>query len=152
MRPTEMVTLCDWVQAIKPAQKMTEETPDAWYAVFGRLDFEQAKQAVLAIAARESWVEPHAIVAEVKRQRAKPLETVDTAMLVPDADPDDPEAYLRALRDGAFRRDTPALTSGQRDVAALVSGTFRTPEDEKPRRRFFGRRPAIRPASSQPGE
>lgn len=150
MRPTEMVRLCDWVAAIKPAQRMNDETPDAWFAVMGGLDFEQAKRAVIVIAAREPWIEPHEIVAEVKRQRSKALEGVDQTTLVPDADPDNPQAYARALREQRYRAASgKAIDPAGRDrVKALVSGLSQVlpavPRGETPR-------PALRPARELPG-
>lgn len=148
MLPTEMVRLCRWVAAIKPAQRMNEDTPDAWFAVFGGLEFEQAKRAVLAISAREPYIEPHAIVAEVKRERAKALEDVDHATLVPDADPDDPKAYARALREQRFKAAEGLSIEGRDRVRALVSGLAQVlptvPRGETPR-------PALRPARELPG-
>lgn len=148
MTPLQMVDLCDWVAAIKPAQRMSDVTPDAWYAVMGALDFEQAKRAVIAIAAREPWIEPHEIVAEVRRQRSKALEDVDHATLVPDADPDDPRAYARALQQQRFKA-AQGLDPAQRDrVKAIVAGLGKVlpkmPHVDTPR-------PALRPARELPG-
>lgn len=100
MRPTDTVRLVALVSQIAPSQTIDEFTPDAWHLVLGHLPFEECREAVIAVAQRERYISPADIVQEVKRARARGPQGAD---LVPDADPDDPRAYLAALRAGRMR-------------------------------------------------
>lgn len=101
MRPSDTVRLLALVTQIAPAQKVDEFTPDAWHLVVGDLDYDEAREAVIAVARRQAWIAPADVVQEALRARARRPRF--DAEYVPDADPDDPDAYLAALRGGRLR-------------------------------------------------
>jgi len=111
------------VKALCPAQKFDEFTPDAWLLVLGDVPFETALGALKPLARTCRFIAPADIADEIKRQRAaRPdSKTLDEALTVPDADPDDVAGYIAALRAGATR---PAGLERPRPVAALLAGAF----------------------------
>jgi hypothetical protein len=134
---SETTALLALVSQIMPAQKIDEFTPDAWTLVLEDVTFDDARQAVVAVAKRAPFVAPAEIIAEVKRMRRDRLDASPEA--IPDADPDDEAAYRRALREGRMK-----VAEGRtpRNVAALVAGTAKAlprvpparPQVDKPRR------------------
>lgn len=96
MNTAETTRLCRAIASLAPSQHLDEETPAIWSVVLAWVRYEDARQAVVAIAARQAYIAPADIVAEVRRARSRRLEHADA--VVPDADPDDPAAYLAALR------------------------------------------------------
>lgn len=137
MNLSETTALLALVSQIMPAQKIDEFTPDAWTLVLEDVTFDDARQAVVAVAKRAPFVAPAEIIAEVKRMRRDRLDASPEA--IPDADPDDEAAYRRALREGRMK-----VAEGRtpRNVAALVAGTAKAlprvpparPQVDKPRR------------------
>lgn len=68
MKRTEVAALVGYTSQLAPAQRFDEYTPDAWFDVLGDLpaNYEQARQAVAAVAKREKWIAPSAIREELK--------------------------------------------------------------------------------------
>lgn len=97
---------------------------DAWTLVLADLrHFDDARDAIVQHYRQSPHrVTPAEVLAGVKRIRTDRLARTPDA--VPDADPDQPAAYVQALRDGRVR-----IASGlnPRNVPALVAGTFPTP-------------------------
>lgn len=96
---------------------------EVWHDALSDLPFGDCRDAVRAhIRSSREWLTPFDIRAGVKRIRADRLDRAPH--LVPDADPDDPNAYRQALRDGRMRAADGALTA--RDMRA-IEGAFRRP-------------------------
>lgn len=127
MNPDETVLLARYVRALCPQQKFDEYTPDAWHDVLGPYRLAEARVAAAAVARRQPFVSPAEIIAEIRQRRAdSAADFVGPGLpaAVPDADPDDVQAYLAALRQQRTRAaDGQQLT--RRPVAALVAGVGR---------------------------
>jgi hypothetical protein len=122
---TETTALLALVSQIMPAQRIDEFTPDAWTLVLADVTFADAQAAVVAVAKRAPFVAPAEIIAEVKKIRRDRAEHAGPEA-IPDADPDDPVAYQRALREGRWRaaeglKPRPMLTVGGQQVPAVVA-------------------------------
>lgn len=140
----EATALIAYIKQVAPAQRIDEYTADAWADVLEDIPFEPARLAAKAVLKREPFVAPYAIIEEYKRQRAKTLESASPGETIPAADPDDPRAFLRALRSGHFQPQAPRT---DRDVAALLAGVQRA----LPAVPHTGRRrPTLRPAAELP--
>lgn len=75
---------------------------DAWHGLLGDLEFDDCREALLDHCRRSHHRPvPADVRAGVKRVRADRLERAP--YVIPAADPDDPQAYLRALRSGTAR-------------------------------------------------
>lgn len=81
MNATEAMMLCRFAKAACPQQAIDEYTPDAWLELLGDLRFDDAKAALLAVAAKQPFVAPAEIRTEVARIRAKRI--VDHPPLTP---------------------------------------------------------------------
>ncbi|MFB8393701.1 zinc finger domain-containing protein [Streptomyces yangpuensis] len=106
MNPVEAVTLTRYVKAICPQQKFDEFTSDAWGDVLADVDANEARQAVIRLARRQPFISPAEIIAEivdVRAENASDFQGPGLPAEVPDADPDDPRAYIAALRAQRFR-------------------------------------------------
>jgi hypothetical protein len=66
----ECVNLTRYVGEICPQQKIGNLTGLAWHDVIGHLDFAEAKKAAAAISARQPFVAPSEIIAEVAAARS----------------------------------------------------------------------------------
>lgn len=131
MTPEETVALARIVRASCPQQKFDEYTPDAWHDLLGDLSLNDCRNAVRTVAARQPFVSPSEIRAEVQRIRSNRLHDFQ---YVPVEGDEDPEVYLAALREqkaavaDGRREAAPALESGEprpERVRAVVSGAFR---------------------------
>lgn len=69
MNMEQTVTLCRTVKACCPAQAFDRYTPDAWYAVLGDYDFQEAMTAVRDLAGVLRFIAPADIITGVKRAR-----------------------------------------------------------------------------------
>ena len=102
MSPEETVALCRLVKAICPSQALDQYTPDAWALILRRIDYNDAKQAVIDIASRplepgkSRYIEPGHIIAQVKRIRAQRL--ADHGPLIPPPGLDGTTEYLAWIR------------------------------------------------------
>lgn len=97
MTSEEAVILTRYVKACCPQQHMDEYTADAWFDLLGDLPLEDCRRAVGAITARQVFVAPAEIRAEVRRIREERLDRSP----VPPPPPellDDPAAYSRYLQ------------------------------------------------------
>ncbi len=100
MTPTEAVILCRFARSICPQQHFDEFTPDAWGEVLGRLRLVDCKEALTELAAKQPFVSPAEIRAEVRRIRRERDSDFGALPDPPnDIDPDDTAAYMRWLRE-----------------------------------------------------
>lgn len=113
MNRPEAVMLCRLVKSLCPAQTMDEWTPDAWALALDDVDYDDAKQAVVAIVkqpiepGRSRYVEPSHIRGEVKRIRAKRID--DAPPFEPSSGELTPGEYAAELRTYTAR-----VASGER--------------------------------------
>lgn len=127
MNPSETVMLARYVKALCPQQKFDEFTPDAWHDVLGDFALVDARAAAAAVAKRQPFVSPAEIIGEIKRQRGERASDFQGPGLpaeIPDADPDDVQAYLAALR-GQRTRAADGVESKPRKMAELLAGVGR---------------------------
>lgn len=106
MTPNETVVLARYVRALCPQQKFDEYTPDAWHDVLGDYPLEAARRAAATVAKRQPFISPAEIIEVIDQQRAENASDFQGPGLpaeVPDADPDDPVAYIAALRAQRYR-------------------------------------------------
>lgn len=124
MNPLEVVLLTRYVRALCPQQKFDEFTSDAWYDVLENFDLEATKKAAAAVAAKQPFVSPAEIIAEIRASRgenASAFQGPGLSAEVPDADPDDVPAYLAALR-AQRTRAADGVEMKARPVAELIAG------------------------------
>ena len=101
MTQQEWVILFRYVRAMFPQQKFDEYTPEAWYDVLGEYGGNETRAAIAACAAEKPFVSPAEIVAAIRNRRQdtdRDLQGPGQYAEIPDADPDDVQAYLAALR------------------------------------------------------
>lgn len=138
MNPNETVMLARYVKALCPQQKFDEYTPDAWHDVLADFRLEDARTAAAAVARKQPFVSPSEIIDEIRKQRddrADGYQGPGLSAEIPDADPDDVQAYLSALR-GMRTRAADGLELKKRPVAQLLAGIGREiPDEHKPVRR-----------------
>jgi len=67
----DVARLCRYVQALSPAQRWTEYTPDAWADVLRPVhaSYDEAKAATAAVARRQPYIAPADIIAEIRAAR-----------------------------------------------------------------------------------
>ncbi|MFF8100105.1 hypothetical protein ACF07S_10070 [Streptomyces sp. NPDC016640] len=127
MTPDETVMLARYVRALCPQQKFDEYTPDAWHDVLADYALPNARAAAAAVARKQPFVSPAEIIAEIRRtrdDRAADIQGPGLPAEVPDADPDDVQAYLAALR-GQRTRAADGQVMRRRPVAELLAGVGR---------------------------
>jgi hypothetical protein len=100
--------------------------------VLADVRYEDAREAVLVLAARQAFVAPADIIAEVRRIRAARLVSADR--VTPDVDPDDVAGWIAARREQIValadgRIEAPSITAEGMDprLAAALPGVFRRP-------------------------
>jgi hypothetical protein len=106
MNSEEVVKLTRYIRALAPQQKFDEYTADAWEDVLGEFSLVAAQRAAAAVARRQPFISPAEIIEVIEQQRAENASDFQGAGLpaeVPDADPDDPRAYIAALRAQRYR-------------------------------------------------
>ncbi|MFV2195281.1 hypothetical protein [Nocardiopsis sp. LOL_012] len=128
MTPTEIGKLGRKIAAVCPAQKFNEETPKAWAALLGWVDYDDALAALYALGQEQQFIAPSDIIRQVKRARRDRLRT----RVVPaPTNPDDAAGYRRQLRRFAYQVANPpapgrlALTSGPDEVTARRAAQLR---------------------------
>lgn len=79
MTRDEVVVLCGYLAEVCPQQKFGEYTPSAWADVLadwpeeGPLTFAEAREAIVAIKRRQSYIDPADILAECESARRAEL-------------------------------------------------------------------------------
>ncbi|GGV46141.1 zinc finger domain-containing protein [Streptomyces spectabilis] len=138
MNPNETVMLARYVKALCPQQKFDEFTPDAWHDVLADFRLADARAAAATVARKQPFISPAEIIAEIRKQRddrADGYQGPGLSAEIPDADPDDVQAYLSALR-GQRTRAADGLELKKRPVAQLLAGVGKEiPDEQKPVRR-----------------
>lgn len=133
MTPTEAVTIAKYVASLCPQQRFNEHTPDTWGDVLAPYDVADARTAVVAVAARQPFVAPAELIAEIRSVRAA---RIAAANLVYDGNPDETGLEsglsLRALIRTAAEGYAPPAAIGGRLRHAIESGE---PSAEEPRGR-----------------
>lgn len=66
----EVAKLLAYVTGACPQQKINELTPDAWHDILGHLDYDDARAAVRVVGARQPFISPSEIIAEVAARRS----------------------------------------------------------------------------------
>lgn len=131
----EAIKLCRLVSNLCPSQKFDEFTPEAWSLVLDGINYDDAKLAIVHLGAldlepgRSRYIEPGHIIAEVKRIRARRVETHPPVEPPLDLDPSQYIAWQRAttkrIADGEVlaQRPATAITDGSaaRAVAQIAS-------------------------------
>lgn len=87
---------------------VSEAEVEAWYQLLAGLDFEDAKAVVTEhFSESDKPLSPAKIRTGVRTVAAarKPPEAAADRVRVPDADPDDPKAFIKALRTGQWEAD-----------------------------------------------
>jgi len=74
MQPTETVILVRYVKALCPQQAIDSYTPDAWHDMLGHLEFAEARAAAIAVGAKQPFISPSEIIAEIAANRGADLE------------------------------------------------------------------------------
>ena len=72
-----MVDLTEFIAIICPQQKINRATAIAWYEIIGNLDFDAARNAVIAVKHSQAFVDPSDIIRQVEhaeRRHAHPSE------------------------------------------------------------------------------
>jgi hypothetical protein len=126
--PQEAIVIAKYVAALCPQQRFNEHTPDVWGDVLAPYDPDDARDAVLAVAARQPFVSPAEIITEIKARRA---ERIALANPVYDGRPEETgvesarsvRALLRAAADGRLQQRTITAALGKADRPALPAGT-----------------------------
>lgn len=70
MTRDEMVDLTEYIGLLCPQQKIAKLTPLAWHDILGHLDFTECRSACAVIAARQPFIAPSEIIAEIAAQRS----------------------------------------------------------------------------------
>ena len=127
MTPDETVVLARYVRALCPQQKFDEYTPDAWHDVLADYALADARAAAASVARKQPFVSPAEIINEIRKtrdDRASDYQGPGLSAEIPDADPDDVQAYLSALR-GMRTRAADGIEMKRRPVAELLAGIGR---------------------------
>lgn len=116
MNREDTVRLCRYVKGACPQQAIDEFTPNIWHDLLGDLRLEDCREAVTSVARRQPFVSPAEIREEVKRIRADRIGPAGPGLspVPPAADPDNPKAYLEALR-----AQQAAIADGREEVPAI---------------------------------
>lgn len=115
MTGTEALMLVRLVRAMCPQQKLDEYTPDAWAMVLDDLRFEDCRQAIKNLGARQVFIAPSEIRTEVRRIRRDRLDR--TLLPIPPFD-------LTPLQTLEWQR---------RVTRQIADGTYRPSELERSR-------------------
>lgn len=126
MNMSEIATLLAMVAAFD-RRTVGEADVVAWHEAIGDLRLEDARSAVVAhFRTSRDWLMPLDVRTAVTAMRRDRLER-DMPTDPPDADPNDPAAYIAALRDQ--RRRVGDGTERPRPVAELIAGTVKRMPD-----------------------
>jgi hypothetical protein len=132
MNPKETVALTRYVRAMCPQQKFDEYTADAWHDLLSEYDLNEARSAAVVVGKRQPFVSPAEIIAVIRQRRgdnARDIQGPGLPAAVPDADPDDVQAYLAAVR-AQRNRAADGLELKPRPMKALLAGAGREIPDK----------------------
>ncbi|XMN09347.1 hypothetical protein ACK8N7_26555 [Streptomyces griseobrunneus] len=127
MTPEEAILVAKYVASVCPQQRFNEHTPDVWGDILAPYTVDDARAAVITVAARQAFVAPAEIVTEIKARRA---ERIELAHVVYDGNPLETgaqsaasrRALITAAADGLLPARTPAAALGTADRLALPPG------------------------------
>lgn len=137
MTPTEIVMLTGYIRAHFPQQPVDEYTTEALGELLAPYAAGDCKAAVLTIAERgERWCSPTDVKAEVKRIRARRIDSTPLPEPPADLSIRDYPAWLaterKRIADGG-QPDRPALRAADPNHAsrrdAITTGAFRSIEE-----------------------
>lgn len=74
MNEEQTVVLCRTVKAYCPAQTIDRYTPAAWFDLLGEYSFQEAMEAVRAMARIKAFISPADIIGEIGRVRGAELD------------------------------------------------------------------------------
>jgi HD-like signal output (HDOD) protein len=103
----------------------------AWLDVLDDLPYDEAKEAVRQwYSTNREWIMPGDIRSLVKAMHTSKLSdrTLNEALTVPAADPDDVPGYIAALRAGAVKEPEERLVA-RPEITAKVRGMWAMPKD-----------------------
>ncbi|MFJ2292140.1 hypothetical protein ACIOG7_10565 [Streptomyces sp. NPDC087894] len=127
MNSQEAILIAKYVASVCPQQRFNEHTPDVWGDILAPYTVDDARAAVIAVAARQPFVAPAEIVTEIKARRA---ERIELAHVVYDGNPLETgaesaasrRALVKAAADGDLQARTPAAALGTGERLALPPG------------------------------
>lgn len=129
MTPSESAGLARYIRAHFPQQPIDEYTSEALSELLEPFPLADCRRAVLAIAERgEQWCPPSAVRLEVKRIRARRVDTAPPPSPPPGLDPDNTREFnawlaqhRRAVADGQPPAEPPYLaTRDIREIRVLL--------------------------------
>lgn len=128
MNATQALTLTRLVRGACPSQKFDEYTPDLWFEMLRDLQFDDARQAVIELGKRQTFISPAEIRGRVQSVRDTRIRDAYLDVPAADADPDDIGLWLASVRaenarvaDGGSSQ--PAVLGPKRGVGALLGDT-----------------------------
>ncbi|MFF3092309.1 hypothetical protein [Streptomyces cyaneofuscatus] len=129
MTPEEAILIAKYVASVCPQQRFNEHTPDVWGDILAPYTVDDARAAVIAVAARQAFVAPAEIVTEIRARRE---ERIELAHVVYDGNPLETgaqsaasrRALITAAADGLLPPRTPAAALGTADRLALPPGPY----------------------------
>lgn len=131
MTRDEMTDLVEYAAYACPQQKIGKMTTVVWYDIIGHLEFDEAKNAVIALGRRKPFVSPSEIIAEVAAVRSASQPHSNACRDRNHADcrvtwcmcDCHPQAVTKLTGPGAPRPIRPAIEAapeGERDVRELL--------------------------------
>ncbi|MCB9377108.1 MAG: hypothetical protein H6515_14730 [Microthrixaceae bacterium] len=126
MNAQEAAVLCRYVKACCPQQAIDDYTADAWADLLHDIRFNDARDAVRAVVARQPFIAPSEIRAEVARIRARRITEHPPLTPPPGLSDTDERAWLgdarRRIGDGeTIDCDSAYPGLQKRDITALVA-------------------------------
>lgn len=126
MNATEAVRLCRYVKAACPQQAIDEWTPQAWADLLTDVRYEDAQQAVRALAQRQPFIAPSEVITEVKRIRTQRADQGDHALEPPPfTTVADYQAWLKEARRRLADGETPDQINAGNQRGELKPRTLR---------------------------
>ena len=128
MNATQALVLTRLVRGACPSQKFDEYTPDVWFEMLADLQFDDARQAVIELGKRQTFISPAEIRARIQSVRDTRIRDAFVDVPAADADPDDVGLWLASVRavnariaDGGV--EVVLTLEPERDVGALLGET-----------------------------